>query len=76
MARPTELRTCHVQKNPKDLVDIETPDGVVPCPPDGYIVSDSAGSQWVFTESELKALAGAKPRPTPTPLPGRVIPPQ
>lgn len=72
MARPTELRTCHVQKNVRDVVDVNTPDGSATAQRGDYIVTDNAGGQWVFTEAQMKVLAGVRPAvvdPHPEPLP-------
>lgn len=72
MARPTELRTCFVQKNGVSAMDVSTPDGPVTAQRGDYIVTDAAGGQWVFTTAQLKALAGVRPivpdpHPEPTP---------
>lgn len=68
MPRPTQLRTCHVQKNVRSIVEINTPDGGASANPGDYIVTDADGSQWVFTEAQLKLIAGVMP-PDPRPLP-------
>lgn len=72
MARPTELRTCHVQKNILESVTVTTPDGIVTAQPGDYIVTDHDATQWVFTEAQLKVIAGVRPldpRPLPAPPP-------
>lgn len=74
MLRPTDLRTCHVQKNVRDTVDVNTPDGPVAAQSGDYILTDADSTQWVFTETELKAIARVKPpRLNPGPPP-QVIP--
>lgn len=72
MPRPTELRTCHVQKNVLEAVVVSTPVGPATAQPGDYIVTDNDSTQWVFTEAQLKVIAGVKPldpHPLPSPPP-------